>query len=191
MRDRLIGHLAGALRAPALRASVDGFLRPPAQRYRRGELSAQGYYRDGFDHPALRQECLLPFLRGASRLRTAAHDHRPEAEEDSDSTAIPVRAVLLIDGVFLLRPELRDLWTLSVYLRVSPEETLRPAHHRDLELFGSAEQVERRYLARYLPGQALYRQQADPEALAHILVDNEHTDAPRIERWAVPDGPAT
>jgi uridine kinase len=126
-----------------------------------------------------------------TKLRTTAHDHATEAEEDIDSTAVPIRAVLLIDGVFLLRPELRDLWTLSIYLRVSPEETLRRAHHRDLELFGSAEQVERRYLARYLPGQALYRQQADPEAVAHILVDNEHSDAPRIERWAVPDVPST
>jgi hypothetical protein len=71
-------------------------------------------------------------------------------------------------------------------LRVSPEETLPRTHHRDLELFGSAEQVERRYLGRYLPGQALYRQQADPEALAHILVDTNRGDAPVIERWAVP-----
>ena len=45
-------------------------------------------------------------------------------------------------------------------------------HHRDLELFRSAEQVERRYLARYLPGQALYRQQAAPvPPVAHILVN--------------------
>jgi len=97
-----------------------------------------------------------------------------------------LRAILVIDGVFLLRPELRELWTFSVYLRVSPEETLRRAHRRDLGLFGSAEEVERRYLGRYLPGQALYRQEADPEARAHILVDNEQTDEPRIERWTVP-----
>jgi hypothetical protein len=32
----------------------------------------------------------------------------------------------------------------------------------------------------------LYRQRADPEALAHVLVDNERTGAPRIERWTIP-----
>jgi uridine kinase len=93
--------------------------------------------------------------------------------------------VLVVDGVFLLRPELRELWTLSVYLRVSPEETLRRAHRRDLELFGSSEEIERRYLGRYLPGQALYRERADPEKLANILVDNERSISPRIERWNV------
>jgi hypothetical protein len=46
--------LARALQAPSLelptvRASVDGFSRPRAQRYERGELSAEGYYLDSFE----------------------------------------------------------------------------------------------------------------------------------------------
>lgn len=172
-----------ALQVPALRVSVDGFNRPRAQRYERGELSPEGYYLDSFDYQRLREQCLLPFLRGDSTLRRPAYDQRGDAGEGIDAVAVPDRAVLVVDGVFLLRPELRELWTLSVYLRVSAQETLRRAHRRDLDLFGSAEEVERRYLGRYLPGQALYRQRSDPEALAHILVDNEQADAPRVERW--------
>jgi len=128
--------------------------------------------------------CLRPFLDGASDVRTASYDHRADAEVN-DAMAVPSRAVLIVDVVFLLRPELRDLWTLSVYRRVSSGETLRRAHERDLELFGSAEDVERRYVGRYLPGQALYRREADPEARADLLVDNERFEAPRIERWTV------
>jgi uridine kinase len=184
LADRLADALrATTLQATTLRASVDSFNRPRTARYQRGELSPDGYYLDSFDYPALRNECLLPFLSGKSALTTSTYDHRVEGGKTTDATAIPPSAVLVIDGVFLLRPELRDLWTLSVYLRVSPEESLRRAHRRDLELFGSAEEVGRRYLRRYLPGQALYRMGADPEALAHILVDNERTGAPRIERW--------
>lgn len=79
---------------------------------------------------------------------------------------------------------------------MSPEESVRRAHRRDRELFGSAEEIERRYLGRYLPGQALYRARADPESHAHILVDNEETGEPTSERWTVPgvtglDGSAT
>jgi uridine kinase len=168
-----------------LQASVDGFNRPRAQRYLRGELSPEGYYLDGFDYPALLDQCLLPFLNGEARIRTTAFDHRSDARENAEATAVAARAVLIVDGVFLLRPELRELWTVSVYLRVSPAETLRRAHGRDLELFGSCEEIERRYLGRYLPGQALYRERADPERLAHILVDNERPGAPRIKRWNV------
>lgn len=131
-------------------------------------------------------ECLRPFLAGSTHVRTSCYEYRADTAENIDAVAVPSKTVLVVDGVFLLRPELRDLWTLSVYLRVSSGQTLRRAHQRDLELFGSAEDVERRYLVRYLPGQALYRQHAEPEARAHILVDNENVEAPLIERWAIP-----
>jgi uridine kinase len=171
---------------PALRASVDGFNRPRAQRYERGELSAEGYYHDSFDYPSLLDTCLLPFLGGESVLMTTSYDHRGDTEDPIDTVAaVAARAVLIVDGVFLLRPELRKLWTLSVYLRVSPAESLSRAHRRDLELFGSYEEIQRRYLGRYLPGQALYREREHPERLAHILVDNEQPDNRRIERWNV------
>jgi uridine kinase len=69
---------------------------------------------------------------------------------------------------------------------VSPAESLRRARIRDLDLFGSETEVERRYLARYLPGQALYRREADPESRAHVVVDNERPGSPIVERWTVP-----
>lgn len=40
-------------------------------------------------------------------------------------------------------------------LRVSAEETVRRVHRRDVELFGSAGELERRYQRRYLPGQVI------------------------------------
>ena len=49
--------------------------------------------------------------------------------------------------------------------------------------FGSPEEVERRYRARYLPGQQLYRREADPETRADVLVDNDDVNAPVILRW--------
>jgi uridine kinase len=45
--------------------------------------------------------------------------------------------VLVFDGVFLLREELRPYWTLSVFLNVSPDESLRRGINRDAQLFGS------------------------------------------------------
>lgn len=183
LADRLAGSLT--TQSPPIqtvRVSLDGFHRPRRMRYQRGELSAAGYYADSFDYPTLSNECLLPFLGGASHVRTSTHDLLGDAAQDIDRTPVPTRAVLVVDGVFLLRAELRGLWTLSVYLRISPEESLRRAHRRDLELFGSVEEVDRRYLGRYLPGQDLYRQESSPESAAHILVDNERAEAPVILR---------
>lgn len=155
-KTTLAGRLSAALPGPVRRVSADDFLRPSHERYRRGELSPEGYYRDLFDLPALMLAC-----------RSA--DGRQET--------------LVVDGVFLVRPELRSLWTLSVYVTVPEETTLQRALVRDVEFHGSPDEVERRYRERYLPGQALYRQEADPEGWADVVVDNTDPAEPRVLRW--------
>jgi uridine kinase len=86
----------------------------------------------------------------------------------------------VFDGVFLLRPVLRGAWELVVFVAVEPEETLRRALERDVELFGSREEVERRYLTRYLPGQQLYLREARPLDHADFVVANDDPTRPRL-----------
>ena len=162
LADVLATALAGALPGEVHRASVDDFARPPEERYRRGRLSPEGFYRDSTDLPRLVERCLVPF-------------------RDGGPGAGP--AVLVVNGVFVLRPELRPFWHLSVYLRVPEEVTLARALVRDLARHDSAAEVEHRYRVRYLPGQALYRAEADPERAADVLVDNRDPAAPRVLRW--------
>jgi uridine kinase len=58
-----------------IRASVDSFHRLRAERYRRGPTSAEGYYLDSFDYPALRDALLLPLgSSGSRRYRRAVFD---------------------------------------------------------------------------------------------------------------------
>ncbi|HEY6738793.1 MAG TPA: hypothetical protein VI076_08065 [Actinopolymorphaceae bacterium] len=59
----------------------------------------------------------------------------------------------------------------STWSTSPPEESLRRAIVRDLELFGSREEVERRNLGRYLPFQALSREESHPRAVADLVVD--------------------
>jgi uridine kinase len=86
------------------RVSIDDFLRPREERYARGELSGETYYRDSFDHGAFR------------------------------AAVLAAREPLVADGVFLQRPELDDLWDLRIWLEVSFEESLRRAARRDAHL---------------------------------------------------------
>lgn len=182
-KTTLADGLAELIDEPVVRASIDGFHLPREIRHRRGAASAEGYYRDSFDYPTLRGQCLEPFLDGHPSIGTTAYDYRTESDRHEVVVDVPPRAVLVFDGVFLLRPELRDVWTFSVYLRVTPAETLRRAATRDLELFGSTAEIEWRYTARYLPGQELYRREADPETNADVVIDNDRVDAPSIIRW--------
>lgn len=91
------------------------------------------------------------------------YDLATEQTVKPQTVEVSERSVLIVDGVFLLRPQLAGSWTLSVHLRVSAQEVLRRALRRDVQLMGSEFEVRRRYEERYLPGQALYRAGARPE----------------------------
>jgi uridine kinase len=110
-------------------------------------------------------------------------DHRVDAVTNQKFRQAPHGAVLLFDGVFLLRPRLRDHWDLSIFVDVSPGEALRRALIRDVEVFGGAEAVRDRYRLRYLPGQQLYRAEASPTLRADIVIDNEDPAWPRLLKW--------
>lgn len=178
LADQLDARLAGT--RPVVRASVDCFHRPRAQRYRRGRLSPLGCYRDTFDLPALRGQLLEPFAQAAPFV-TAVFDHRADAPRPGPAQDAAPDAVLLVDGVFLLRPELQDAWDLAIHLRVPDGEVLRRAALRD------GPQADALYRARYLPAQRLYASEARPDERAQVVLDNRDPQAPAVLRW-VGDG---
>jgi uridine kinase len=172
---------------PVVRATIDGFHRPRAERHRRGPTSPEGYYHDSFDHDALRRELLEPLGPGGSRrYRSRVFDLRGDEPVRDAPVAAPGNAVLLFDGVFLFRPELNDLWDFRVFVEFDAEEALRRAVVRDEELFGSPDEALRRYRNRYVPGQRLYLDEVDPAAVADVIFENTDVLAPGLSRSIPP-----
>lgn len=164
---------------PVIRASIDGFHNPAVVRRRRGGLSPEGYYRDSFNLPLLIDSVLQPLgLHGKRVCRLAAFDFRTDSPVKSQPFEVPADAVLLFEGVFLLRPELRSFWDFSVFVRADFDVTVARAEKRDLSLFGSVERVRERYVERYIPAQQLYFAEAAPESLASVVIDNNNPDDP-------------
>lgn len=171
----------------AIRASVDGFHNPAAVRRRRGPLSPEGYFHDSFNYPALIDTLLRPLGPSGTRLyRRAVFDFRSDSAVVSPAERAGDDAVLVFDGVFLLRHALRDYWDFSVFLHADFDVTLKRAQQRDLALFGSVEEVRRRYLERYIPGQRLYLGSAQPESHASVVIDNTDPAAPLISGGLAP-----
>jgi uridine kinase len=169
-----------------IRASVDDFQRPRAERYRRGRLSPEGYYLDGFDYPALRRALLLPLGPGGDRRYRAA------VFDSLNDTALagPVReavpdAILLVDGVFLFRPEIDDCWDFRIFVDADPTVAYQRGVKRDQGWMGSRAAAQERYQRRYLPGEQLYLDAVRPQQKANVVLDNTDLAAPRL-RWNSP-----
>jgi len=183
-KTMLADELAIALRGrgrEVIRASVEGFLRPRIERYRRGPESARGCYEDSFDYDRLLAELLRPLGESGSRLyRREIYDRNTDLLLDAEQLEASADAILLFDGVFLLRPELVDAWDFRVFITVASEEIIRRARIRDAEAYGSPDDAERRFRARYLPSQRHYRGTVRPAELAEVVLENDDPSQPVV-----------
>ncbi|MFB6784801.1 cytidylate kinase family protein [Streptomyces sp. NPDC056352] len=185
--------LAVVLRAQdrdVIRASIDDFLFPRAQRYRRGQYSAEGCYFDAHDRAALCRVLLDPLGPGGDRrFQHAVYDRDTDTPSSPPTTTAPADVVLLFDGVFLLRPELIDRWDLRIFVSVPFEQTVGRARDRGTVLAGSTvdtAEVERS-CNRYIPSQHLYFATARPTDHADIIVYNDQLQRPT---WKVRPHPS-
>ena len=117
-------------------------------------------------------------------FQRAVFDFRSDLPLDTSPERAEPDTILLFDGVFLLRPELRQHFDFSVFVKVDFAVTLKRAEERDVHLFGSIEEVRRRYQERYVPGQQLYLSAVQPEHWASIIVNNNDPSRPTIEYQA-------
>ena len=93
-----------------IRVSIDGFHSPQVTRHRQGRSSPRGYYEDSFNHKAILSCVLLPLgANGDLRYRSAQFDFRTASPANVPWQEAAPDSVLLFDGVFLHRPELRSL----------------------------------------------------------------------------------
>lgn len=174
--------LADTLRAhgrTVVRVSIDGFHQPRSIRYRRGRDSPEGFWLDSYDYSRFRADVLDPLGPGGSRrYRPAAHDVGTDAALHPEPRLAEPGSVLAVDGIFLNRAELADVWDVSVFLDVPFGVTALRMAERD----GIAPDVDDPRTHRYVEGQRLYFAAADPKNRADLVVDNVDFHAPRIVR---------
>jgi uridine kinase len=187
-KTTLADELAAVLRAQGrnvIRATVDDFLFPRARRYRRGRYSAEGCYFDAHDRAALGRVLLDPLGPGGDRrFQHAVYDQDTDTPLSPPVMTAPADAVLLFDGVFLLRPELVDRWDLRIFLSVPFEQTVDRARRRGTAPAGSTADtagIERSWRNRYIPAQQLYFANAHPTDHADVIVYNDDLQRPAWE----------
>ncbi len=177
-KTMLANELAGPVEArgrEVIRSSIDSFHHPRRVRYARGRSSGEGYYRDSFDLPGVRRSLLARLGPGGDRCyRTALFDLAADSPAPAPAAQAAPNAVLLFDGVFLQRSELRGDWELTIFLDVGFETGQARALARD----PASDPVLHR--ERYQGGQRIYLAECHPIERADIVIDNRDLKHPKV-----------
>ena len=167
---RFFGHAA-------FRASIHDFYRTWSERDGHGRDTGASYYHDTIDYELFRRVLVDPYRMGGSvGFVTAAFDRKANTPIEPKWESGPHDAVLIVDGVFLNRPQTRGLWHYSLLLQVpdeiaftalaaaSPGSTADPAAAAGIRL---------------RQAQQLYEAESAPADAATTLIDNSDPEHPR------------
>lgn len=161
--------------------SIDGFHHPKAYRYRRGEFSPEGYYYDSFDLEAVISNVLQPLsLEGNRKFRRKIFDYTLDQKVESPWEEAEENAILLFDGIFLLRQELSSFWDIRIFIAIDRETSLDRAIKRDEYYYQSFETVQKKYLLRYFPAHQIYLERCHPKKHADVILENDDWQSPSI-----------
>jgi uridine kinase len=163
--------------AVVIESSTDWFHNAQLVRYRRGRESSEGYYHDSFNIDALKQFLLDPLKTGNMCYKAKVFDYRKDKSIISPFIKADPNSILVFEGIFVLRPELREYWDYSVYLYINEEESLR---RRIVRIPENEKEIRRLYTVRYIAGQRIYNTESDPMKYANIVIDNNDPENPKI-----------
>lgn len=163
------GQLAAFLAARGrvvVHTSLDWFHFPREHRHAHGRTAATVWSRH-FDYRTARRELLEPWLSGpGASFRSRWHDVAADTFLTEPPEQVPSDGLLVVDGVFAQRAELRDLWDLVVYLDADDAVRVTRMAQRD----GGPDDPEHPDQRRYLEAQWHYRETCDPMSRADFVV---------------------
>lgn len=171
-----------------VRSTTDLFHRPRQERMLLGATSPDGYYLHSHQLDAITDDLLEPFEGGAVEVLVGAFDE-PSDRPTPLTVAVRARAILVFDGLFLHRPELRPFWDLTVMLHADRRCDEAWLRYLETELpaapIARAAELDRRLAKarwpRYRRGWDRYLELIGASA-ATIDIDNEELATPAIAR---------
>ncbi|MBN2240297.1 MAG: HAD hydrolase-like protein [Dehalococcoidales bacterium] len=162
------------LNVPVQLVHLDDFHNPMAYRYS-GESESENYYTKSFNLDTIINKLLIPIKeKGNLTAELTLLNLETDAYDTKKYYNITYDTIVLFEGVFLLRKELRPYIDYTVFLEIPLSESKTRALIRD------SETVLSKYDTKYTPAQEKYLRENPPEKTADIIIDNLNWDHPRI-----------
>lgn len=147
---------------------LDDFVHKKEVRYNENYEEWYCYYHLQWRYDYLIQKILLPLTSGLDVKETIEVYNRETDSYLLREIEIPVGTLVIVEGVFLQRPELRPYFEAVIYLEVDKETRLKRISDRDIYI-GNKEEIALKYEQRYFPAEEKYIEQCNPITLADIV----------------------
>ncbi|MGV7117209.1 hypothetical protein [Paenibacillus kyungheensis] len=161
---------------------VDDFHYPKSKRYNDSLSEPDQYYELSINFEAIRNNLLEPIKSSTQLEVTLPHlDLLTDSMSITKNYNITKDTIVLIEGVFLYREEVRPYIDFYIFLDIEEEVVIQRAEIRDVPVQGV--EVLEKYHTKYLPAQRRYINKFQPNIVSNIVINNSDFENPQIKKW--------
>ena len=149
---------------------IDDFIHPKDIRYDESKEEWYCYYNLQWRYDYLIEEILMPIKKGKKIDKPVEIYDKDHDIYSLEKIKIPQGSILLLEGIFLQREELREYFDSIIYLDTPKEIRLNRVINRD-RYIGNCENIKSRYERRYFPAEEKYIEEYCPIKNADFLLN--------------------
>lgn len=166
--------LAGALRSEGVSVAligIDGWLNLPAVRFSSTD-PGQHFYQSAFRFDQMFSDLVDPLVRHGSVDLTFNLTEETATQYRSERYYFTDIDTVLVEGIFLLRCDLRQRYDLKIWIDCSFDTALKRAITRGQEGLKKEDTIAA-YRTIYFPAQQIHFAKDDPRGCADIIFEND------------------
>lgn len=159
-----------------VRISIDDFYNPRA-RWQDKTDPARKWYQHGYDYKSFLDDVIAP-LKAAQAAGVDAHvplkvfDRINDVAVARTETHVPKEALVIVEGIFLARPGLADVFDHTLFVYAPIKTLLERSVARDTGRLGTSQDVFNVLRDTYLGAHRFYMDQSAPHVTADTVIDN-------------------
>ncbi|WP_294241934.1 AAA family ATPase [Pseudobutyrivibrio sp.] len=148
---------------------IDDFIHPKNIRYNDNYAEWECYYNLQWRYDYLLENVINPIKKNGKFTGLIELYDKNEDRYEKKSVDIKEGSVVLIEGIFLQREELSQVFDYMIYIDVPESERLTRVLKRD-GYIGTADDIKEKYENRYFPAERHYVNMYSPSKLADYVV---------------------
>ena len=148
---------------------IDDFIHPKNIRYNDNYAEWECYYNLQWRYDYLLENVINPIKKNGKFTGLIELYDKNEDRYEKKSFDIKEGSVVLIEGIFLQREELSQVFDYMIYIDVPESERLKRVLKRD-GYIGTVDDIKEKYVNRYFPAERHYVNMYSPSKLADYVV---------------------
>lgn len=148
---------------------IDDFIHPKNIRYNDNYAEWECYYNLQWRYDYLLENVINPIKKNGKFTGLIELYDKDEDRYEKKSVDIKEGSVVLMEGIFLQREELSQIFDYMIYIDVPESERLKRVLKRD-GYIGTVDDIKEKYENRYFPAERHYVNMYSPSKLADYVV---------------------